>query len=100
MKGRIPVSALKAASVYIILMTVTVIVADLFLPLKNFLAGITGHHWTAKGLLGSLIFIILIFIFNAKSGDDDLKKSINFVIISSVTGIIALMLFYTIHYFA
>lgn len=98
MKNRIPASALKAASVYIILMTIVIIAAELAAPFKNFLAGITGHHWTAKGIFGALLFIIFTLIFNAKSGSDDIGKSINLVMVSAVSGAIVLLLFYTIHY--
>ncbi len=81
-----------------LLITIVVIAAELAAPFKNFFAGITGHHWTARGIFGVLLFILLTLIFNAKSGSDDLGKSINLVIVSAVSGTIVLFLFYTIHY--
>jgi len=29
-------------------------------PLIGFLAGLTGHHWTAKGIISLVIFYLLI----------------------------------------
>lgn len=99
MKNKLAASALKSASIYIAVLVVVIVAAELFSPFKNFLAGLTGHHWTAKGVLGVILFILLTFLFNLKGSDDDLNKNITKTISTAVTGIVVLFLFYIIHYF-
>ena len=98
MKNKLAASALKAFSIYAGVIVFMVIVAEFNATFKNFLAGITGHHWTAKGVIGMLTFLILTLIFNIKGSDDDLGKNINLAVISAVTGTIVILLFFTIHY--
>jgi hypothetical protein len=100
MKNKLVAAALKSACLYILLMTAVIIVADLFAPLKNFLAGLTGHHWTAKGVLGVIFFIVFTLIFNVTGKDDDVHKNTNRVIGSTILGVAALAVFYVVHYFA
>lgn len=97
MKNRLGIAALKAFSIYAVVIVLMVIIADLAAPFKNFLAGLTGHHWTAKGVIGALLFIILTVVFNAKGTDDNLEKNINFAIITTVSGSVIMFLFYIIH---
>lgn len=98
MKNKLGSSALKAFSIYAAVIVIMVIAAEFIAPFKNFLAALTGHHWTAKGVIGVLLFIIITFIFNTRDGKDDLGKTINFAIISAVSGSIVLFLFFAIHY--
>lgn len=98
MKNKLAASALKAFSIYALIIVIMVIVTEFSAPFKSFLTGITGHHWTAKGLIGLLTFIIFTFIFNVKGSDDELGKNINLAVISAVTGTVVLLLFFTIHY--
>jgi hypothetical protein len=100
MKNVLVSAALKAASIYILLMTIVIIAAEFFKPLKDFLAGVTGHHWTAKGLLGIIFFVVLTLIFNFTGKDDDVKKNIDRAIGSTIIGLVVLGLFYVIHYLA
>ena len=98
MKNKLGSSALKVFSIYAAVIVIMVISAEFIAPFKNFLAALTGHHWTAKGVIGALLFIILTAIFNAKGDDDDLGKNINLAIVSAVSGSIVLFLFFAIHY--
>ncbi|HNX22658.1 MAG TPA: hypothetical protein PKG60_01330 [Spirochaetota bacterium] len=98
MKNKLAVSALKAFSIYAVVMVITVIAAEFIAPFKNFLAALTGHHWTSKGVLGALLFIILTIIFNVKGNDDNLGRNINLAIISAVSGSVVLFLFFALHY--
>ena len=34
------------------------IAAELAEPVKGFLAGLTGHHWTGKGIISLVIFLL------------------------------------------
>ncbi len=46
------------------LLTLMVIVADLYTPFKDALKGIFGHHWIGKGVITFAIFILVGFIFS------------------------------------
>lgn len=98
MKNNLGIAALKAFCIYAVVMVIMVIAADSFAPsFKQFLAGLTGHHWTAKGVIGAVLFIILTFVFNMKGNDDNLLKNINRAIGTAVSGTIIIFLFYVIH---
>ena len=81
MKNKLAASALKATVIYIIVTVVMIIAAEFIAPFKNFLASLTGHHWTAKGVISGIIFLFFTFLFNAKGSDDDVGKNIGIVII-------------------
>lgn len=98
MKNKLVNAALKSAVVYILLMTLVIIVADLFKPLKDFLFSITGHHWTAKGVLGVILFAALTVIFNFTGKDaQNTAKNIDLTIISTAVGMVSLLIFYLLH---
>ena len=97
MKNRLAISALKAFSIYAVVIVLMVIIAEFSPPFKKFLAGLTGHHWTAKGVIGALLFIILTVIFNAKGTDDNLGKNINIAIVTAVSASLVMFLFFFIH---
>ena len=98
MKNKLVNAALKSAIIYILLMTVVIIVADLYAPLKDFLKSITGHHWTAKGVLGVIIFSALTLVFNFTGKDDeDVAKNITLTIGSAIAGMVAVLIFYLLH---
>jgi hypothetical protein len=50
-------------SLTLILIVIMTIWSELSKNFKNFLAGLTGHHWTAKGLISLVFFILVYFIF-------------------------------------
>jgi hypothetical protein len=97
MKKRLGIAALKAFSIYAVVIVLMVIIAEFSPPFKKFLADLTGHHWTAKGVIGALLFIILTIIFNAKGTDDNLGKNINIAIVTAVSGSVIIFLFFIIH---
>ncbi len=98
MKNKLAASALKAFSIYAVVMVIMVIVTEFSAPFKSFLVSLTGHHWTGKGLIGVLLFTILTIIFNLKGSDDDLGKNINLAIASAICGTVVMFLFFAIHY--
>jgi hypothetical protein len=98
MKNKLISATLKSATAYIILMTIVIIVADLFAPLKDFLKSVTGHHWTAKGLLGFIFFVVLATVLNFTTQDDDVSKNISWTIGATVLGTVAISVFYMLHY--
>jgi len=100
MKDRVISATLKATSIYIVLMTITIITADLYAPCKDLLKGITGHHWVTKGVLGAAVFAALVPILKFSSKGDDVAQSLSWAIGTAIIGTIAIGLFYILHYFA
>ncbi len=79
-----------------ILLAVLVIASELSKPFKTILASIFIHHWIAKAILITLIFIIFGFAYkkNELFGIDSEK-----VAWYSVLGsLIIILLFYILHY--
>jgi len=96
MKNKLGASALKAYSIYVPIMTAMVIVTEFSPAFKNFLVAVGGHHWTGKGIIGTLLFVILTLIFNAKGSDADLGKNIKLAMISAIAGTIVIFLFFIV----
>ena len=88
-------SALRATIWAIFLVTFLTLVAELFTPLKETLALLFGHHWTGKGILAALLWIVAAHVANDKPLSRPTKYLICTVSISSV----AIISFYLIHYF-
>lgn len=99
MKNRLVSAAFKSATAYVLFMTAIVIIADLKPPVKIFLANLTGHHWTAKGMLGLILFIVLTLIFNILGKDGKVLRDICVTISATFVGLAALLIFYLVHYF-
>lgn len=98
MKNKLAVSALKAFSIYAVVITIMVIGMEFSPAFKKFLEAVGSHHWVGKGILGTLLFIILTFLFNAKGSDDNLGKNINRAILSAIACSAVMFLFFAIHY--
>lgn len=57
-------AAITASSLFLAIITIS---GELFPPLKTVLASITGHHWSAKAILGTAIFIIIGLLYKKES---------------------------------
>lgn len=86
----------------IVLITTMTIWADMSKPFKDLLVKITGHHWTAKGLIASLFFIIVYFILSKFYNDEGVNvgRETYYVITSAVLGGLAILIFYIWHFFS
>ena len=96
MKDKLATAALKSASVYVFYIAVLVIATDLSASFKNFLTGLTGHHWSAKSVTGFILFLILTAILS-RMGDDNVEKGIKTLILSTICGFAIILGFYIIH---
>ena len=56
---KIVYSVIVGAIGAVIFITAITITADLYLPLKNWLADTFFHHWLGKGILSIVVFIII-----------------------------------------
>jgi hypothetical protein len=81
------------------LVTLLTIAAERHAAVKNFLAGLTGHHWTAKGILALIFFVVVAFVFAKKEDPDDVTGLVRGVLISAVLGPITIFVFYTLHFY-
>lgn len=90
-----------ATSATIWLIAVLTIWSELSKPLKDFLAGISGHHWVTKGIASAVFFVLFYFIL-AKflKETDDVKKEVSYALWSAILGGLAILTFYLWHFFA
>lgn len=58
-KLRIVSSCITSAEISIVFVTVITIVAETYLPLKNWLAATFTHHWLGKGIVLAAIFSLI-----------------------------------------
>jgi hypothetical protein len=88
--------ASHAAIWFVALITVA---AERAVPVKGFLAGLTGHHWTAKGILSLIIFFVVAFIFAKQEDPADVRGLLRGVLISAALGAITIFVFYMLHFY-
>ena len=74
--------------------TIITIVTELAEPVKVFLAGLTGHHWTAKGIISLVMFFVVAIVFAKRKDPEDLTGLVRGVLISAVLGAITIFIFY------
>ncbi len=68
---------------------------------NNFLASLTGHHWTAKGMIAVVFFVLLYSIFSKTCKEcADINKEIDYVIGTTVVCTLIIFAFFIWHYFA
>ena len=94
-------SSATASTVAIVFVTLITIVAELRAPIKNWLASLSGHHWTSKGILSLLLYVIvaLTIHFVVKDvGHRKVTRSLWVAIVATVLGSLLLLAFYTGHH--
>lgn len=97
--NRISIKALTiACHIAIWFVVVATIAAERYAPVKEFLAGLTGHHWTAKGIIALVLFFVTAVVFSKKEDPDDLTGLVVGVIISALAGAFAIFAFYMLHF--
>lgn len=82
-----------SAAIVIIFNGLLVIVKETYQPLFNFMASLTGHHWTTHGIFDILLFLILGFLFSKSNLQEkfDGAKLSNYLIFSSVIGVLLII---------
>ena len=76
------------------LLAVLVIIAELIAPFKSFVTAIFSHHWIAKGVLITIAFLAVGFLFREKIT----KGSEHIAWYSTLGSLIIIFLFYLIEY--
>lgn len=94
----------SAISALISVATVTAVTiwAELLPGFKNFLAGITGHHWVTKSLMVIILFPLVLGIVRGLSrgevSDKRVAASLWILITAVIVGFVTILGFYVGYY--
>ena len=86
-----------ACNVAVIFVTLATVIGELVPGFKGALAKLTGHHWVSKGVIATVLFVVVSVIVS-KTQKSDTKPGWS-VLMMTVAGSAVLTLFYIIHYF-
>jgi len=101
-KPKLIISSAYAAIITIVFVVVITIWAELFTPLKDWLKNFSGHHWTSKSIFSILLYTvatITLYLSPHKYSDDRLKRTLGFLLMFTILGVIIVTLFFTGHHF-
>jgi hypothetical protein len=79
--------------------TLITVAAERSAAVKSFLAGLSGHHWTAKSIIALLLFFATALIFANKEDPQDVGGLITAVLASAILGALAIFVFYLLHFY-
>jgi len=77
------------------ILTVT---AERSLAVKNFLAGLTGHHWISKSIIALVLFFAVSFVFAGSKEPENIAGPVKAVMASAMAAALVIFVFYTLHY--
>lgn len=100
-KIKLIISSAHAAIISSVFVVIITILAELSPALKNWLKGISGHHWTTKSIFTAIIFVvslILLYLFG-KHRAEKINRSLVLLLMFVLVGSIAITAFYTGHHF-
>ncbi|HEY4474605.1 MAG TPA: hypothetical protein VJC06_01635 [Candidatus Paceibacterota bacterium] len=101
-KLKLVISSVYASIITIVFVVVITVWAELSVPLKDWLKNFSGHHWTSKSIFSVLLYSVTTIIFYLlpnKHGENRLKTVLEFLLVVTLLGVIAVMLFFTGHHF-
>lgn len=75
------------------------VAAELAPAVKNFLAGLSGHHWTSKSITALLLFFAVAFLFGGRKDPEDVTGLVKGVIVSALAAALLIFVFYLLHYY-
>jgi len=100
-KPRLIYASSLSAALTALFVTLITIKAELYAPLKTWLANLSGHHWTSKSILSLALYVAALFLCYMLFRNVDAEKvrrGISLAVWSAVLGSLALFLFYTGHH--
>ncbi len=100
-KARLTYSATIGSILSIVFVVLVTILGEQFHGLKDWLAGLTGHHWTSKGVLMVILFALTMLILGqGKAGVSEkrLKRGVDFTIWTAIAGTVVLFVYFSLHY--
>lgn len=65
---------------------------------KNFLAGLSGHHWTSKSIIALGLFVMLALVFAGREDPEDITGPVKNVMASALVAALVIFVFYSLHY--
>ncbi|GFP32934.1 hypothetical protein HKBW3S42_01243 [Candidatus Hakubella thermalkaliphila] len=94
-KAKLPISALFATNIAIGFVVAITILAIIFPAFKAFLGAILWHHWVAKGILMTIVFVVVLLLsfylgFFKEPTENSLAKHIIFTIGVILAGVFAM----------
>ena len=101
-KPKLVASSAYATIVTIIFVVVITVWAELFPPLKNWLAGLSGHHWTSKSILSVLVYVVVTavaYLLPYKNSEDNLRRLFASLVVFTILGVFSVTLFFAGHHF-
>ncbi len=101
-KLKLVISSAYASIITIVFVVVITIWAELFAPLKTWLANFSGHHWTSKSIFSVLIYVVatlVLYLFPNKHREGHIKRALELVLVVTLLGVIVITLFFTGHHF-
>lgn len=91
-----------AATITVAFVVIITIGAELSMPLKDWLKGVSGHHWTSKSIFSVLLYTgatAIVYGLFHNPGEVRLRRTLVFLLVSTALGSIILTAFYTGHHF-
>lgn len=101
-KPKLITSSALATIITVVFVVVITVWAELFAPLKNWLASLSGHHWTSKSIFSVLVYIVVTavaYLLPYKNSDESLRRLLIFLVVFTILGVFSIALFFTGHYF-
>lgn len=101
-KLRLIFASALATIITIIFVVIITIWAELSIPLKDWLKNFSGHHWTSKSIFSVILYAATTAIFYwipHNPSEVLLRKTLFFILVSILLGIIAITAFYAGHHF-
>jgi len=96
------ISSSAYASIVTIIFVVSITIwAERSVPLKSWLAGLSGHHWTSKSILSLLIYGVLTLVIYAKLAEQteiSLHRALRSLLFFTIAGVVIITAFYTGHH--
>ncbi|MDP3953644.1 MAG: hypothetical protein Q8P99_02390 [bacterium] len=100
-KLKLIISSAYASILTIFLVVVITIWAEMFAPLKDWLADFSGHHWVSKSILSVLVYAVATVVLYAtlrKPNPTSAPKIIRNLLVLTAIGVLAITAFYTGHH--
>ena len=101
-KPKLIVSSACAAIITIVFVVVITIWGEFSVPLKNWLANFSGHHWTSKSIFSVLLYVVATIVFYLlpqTAVEDRLKRTLNYLLAFTALGVVIITLFFAGHHF-
>ncbi|OHB18243.1 MAG: hypothetical protein A2749_00250 [Parcubacteria group bacterium RIFCSPHIGHO2_01_FULL_45_26] len=100
-KIKLAIASAYSAILNVVFVTAITIWAELYVPLKDWLKSVSGHHWTTKSIFSVVLFalFLIIFYFTLSDNEKRIRNALRNLLVIVVLGVLALTLFFSAHHF-